>query len=826
MSSSKQPKSPSRWQRAAARSLLLIGLLGPGGLAAGCYASDDAAPGDESGEAAGALTLPAGSQFHDLYMVAHEDDDLLFMSPDVRESIRAGHTVRTVYLTAGDAGDTSAYWKDGREAGIRAAYALMAGVANRWTASVDTVNGKPTYRFTLDGNGRVSVVFLRLPDGGGGDGFASPSGDTDCNRPGYKSLRNLWNDTTGASTVPVLGTWGSCAGTTYTKSELGAVLRSLVQGFAPTRMHIQDLSDLYGGDHSDHVHAAKFAFNAHHAYAPEHQLVVHRDYNIANEEENLSAQQKADKTDVFCTYAAHDTHIGDCSTYGDGAHGSWLGSQYQSAQITVADGWLAGLSDKCLDLPGGKTTNGTTLQIRDCAGVPNQRWTLKGGKIQLTGTDKCVDLRGADTTNGTPVQIWDCVDVPNQKWTLTSDGMLRGLDGKCLDVRGANPANGTVVQVWDCVAQPASGGGLEVVPQQSWTPRFGAVTGWTSGGLLSDGDASGLYGAFSYYYGSVRLGDVNGDHLADVCGRRPDGVYCALNQGGAGFGAPALYTAEFSDARGWATEMHGMTLMLGDVDHDGRADVCGRGGAGILCATANATGTAFVPDFRAWTPSFSNATEFAAGAQYYGSLRLVDVDGDGYADVCGRGAGGIQCAINDQRRAFRPAATWLGTEYLDALGWSVERHGMTLAFGDINGDGRADVCGRGAAKIICATGKAGGGGFEDPRRWSLRSDFADTGTPTGWDASRAYYGSIRLGDINGDGYADVCGRSPTGLVCGLSSGSGFDRVRPVLPQDYTNAAGWGLDRHGMTLELADLDGDGALDVCGRGAAAILCAHAR
>ena len=42
----------------------------------------------------------------DLNIVAHEDDDLLFTNPDELTSIRAGFPVRTVFITAGDAGDT------------------------------------------------------------------------------------------------------------------------------------------------------------------------------------------------------------------------------------------------------------------------------------------------------------------------------------------------------------------------------------------------------------------------------------------------------------------------------------------------------------------------------------------------------------------------------------------------------------------------------------------------------------------------------------------------------------------------------------------------
>ena len=67
-----------------------------------------------------------------LNIVAHEDDDLLFLSPDLLHAIQAGRSVRTVFLTAGDAGNDTAYWT-GREAGMQAAYAQMCGVANTWT---------------------------------------------------------------------------------------------------------------------------------------------------------------------------------------------------------------------------------------------------------------------------------------------------------------------------------------------------------------------------------------------------------------------------------------------------------------------------------------------------------------------------------------------------------------------------------------------------------------------------------------------------------------------------------------------------------------------
>jgi LmbE family N-acetylglucosaminyl deacetylase len=750
--------------------------------------------------------------------MAHEDDDLLFMNPDIQQSIRSTHTVTAIYLTAGDAGGTQDYW-EGREAGIRAAYAAMAKARDSWTFTTETINGKPVYHFSLGAFPNISLYFLRLPDGApDGSGFEGPS---DC-RPTFTSLLKLWNGE--VTKVPVLGTWScSAAGAAYTKTELITTLQQLFQLTTPTRVHSQDPSGLHGDDHSDHVQGAKFVFNAHLLYAGPHQLVVHRDYNISLEPENLTTQQKTDKTNIFCTYAAHDSSIDNCKTTGIDPDrvGSWLGSEYESAALTRADGWLAGLTDKCLTVSDHITVNGNPLQLSDCSGTTTQNWSLTGNKIQLAGTQKCVALAGSDTTNGNGVYLSDCGDVAWQRWTLTSDGALRGLDGKCLEATSSE--NGAPIQIEDCTSR--SDTDLpEFIPEQNWTLRFGVVSSWTSDGRFNDSDASGRYVTTSSFYGSVRLGDVNGDHLADICGREPDGVYCAVNNGQGGFRPSTRFTVEFSDANGWKPERYGITLMMGDVNGDGRDDMCGRSPAGITCATASPDGMSFIGS-RVWTTAFSDATEFDSGISYYGSLRLVDVNGDGYADVCGRGAKGIQCALNNRSGGFGAATSWLNTEFLDSRGWKGERYGMTIDFGDINGDGHVDVCGRGPDEIICATGKASGTGFESPRRWSLQDDFADGSPLTDWSASRAYYGSLRLVDINGDGYADICGRSSQGIVCGMSTGNMFGAVRRVVPQDYTDDNGWGVDAYGMTLRFASLDGHGGLDVCGRRGQTILCSKA-
>jgi Glycoside hydrolase family 44/Ricin-type beta-trefoil lectin domain len=108
-------------------------------------------------------------------------------------------------------------------------------------------------------------------------------------------------------------------------------------------------------------------------------------------------------------------------------------------------------SNRCLDVPGGATANGTLLQIWTCNGKTNQQWiSLSNGELQVYG-NKCLDVPGNATAAGTRVEIWGCSGGSNQKWTLNANGTVVGrASGLCLSVTGAGTANGTAVVIGVC----------------------------------------------------------------------------------------------------------------------------------------------------------------------------------------------------------------------------------------------------------------------------------------------------------------------------------------------------------------------------------------
>ncbi|MGV8964702.1 MAG: DUF7402 domain-containing protein [Cellulomonas sp.] len=229
-----------------------------------------------------------------MQIVAHQDDDLLFQSPDVQHDIDAGRCVRTVFVTAGDAAQGSAYWHD-REAGSRAAYAEMARVPDDWTTSVAEVVGHPIRVQTLTADPRISLVFLRLPDGNRrGTGMA---------RHDHESLMRLWQ----SSAPSISAVDGS---TTYTDASLRTVLTALMADFAPTTVRTQDWTAKFEqGDNADHIATGLYVRDAQRDYASAHTVLAYGGYPMWTLPPNVSGADLAAKRSALRAYAVDDSRL-------------------------------------------------------------------------------------------------------------------------------------------------------------------------------------------------------------------------------------------------------------------------------------------------------------------------------------------------------------------------------------------------------------------------------------------------------------------------------------------------------------------------------------
>src|SRR5439155_3780188 len=96
-------------------------------------------------------------------IVAHQDDDLLFMQPDLRIAVARGEAVTIVYTMQGLASQpTSAI--ETRLRGSETAYGKLAG-SDAWTCGWIELGALPVRHCRL-ADRPLSLVFLGYPDGG------------------------------------------------------------------------------------------------------------------------------------------------------------------------------------------------------------------------------------------------------------------------------------------------------------------------------------------------------------------------------------------------------------------------------------------------------------------------------------------------------------------------------------------------------------------------------------------------------------------------------------------------------------------------------------
>jgi len=301
---------------------------------------------------------------------------------------------------------------------------------------------------------------------------------------------------------------------------------------------------------------------------------------------------------------------------------------------------------------------------------------------------------------------------------------------------------------------------------------------------------------------------------------------------------------------------------------------------GSLVARAAAEGgialTRVEADARFANPGAVLVSNFAVGAGGWSSQDLyprhvADMNGDGFGDIVGFGHAGTFVSYGSAGTSFsapalvvsnfgqasgwtndnqfhRELADLNGDGLADIIGFGIagtwvslaqangtfsaptlavtnfganqgwaSQEGFARAVGDVNGDGKADIVGFGYAGTWLSLGR-GDGTFGDPTL-----TVQNFGVQQGWASDSQFHRAVA--DINGDGFDDIVGFGYAGTWAALSQGDGTFGPAYFATDNFGRAQGW-ISQNAFSRHVADVNGDGIEDIVGFGVAGTWLAYGR
>ena len=504
--------------------------------------------------------LPAAARAADcspgtlITVVAHLDDDLLFVDPAISERLDAGWCITTVHLIGGANGADFAYVQT-RERASRLAYARMAGVRDDWLESTIAIAGKLVHQMVLKDKPQVRLLEFRLPGGGV--------------RGGREPLGLLWEQHATLSTYP-MNADGS-ARVKYDRDSLSATLQAILAPASEIFTLNPDTVPFI--EHPDHIYAARITRHVAQTLGKSVPIEYHVTYPTGGWPGNLPAAEVQRKRDIVASYFSID---GGESSHVFGEFqwdGNWIARRYAFADRSdrrAADfqsrpvQLFNAAASRCLSSAGA----GHAPTLAACDGSAAQQWrweplTVYPGNTRNAAlvsvlTSQCIAERDGYLVSETCDQ-WDMA----QRWTPWDFGLVYTPQRHCL---GENA------------------GELVMRGCTSLTTRFR----WAGTQRTQANDtrlATAMYGDLA----------GSGEQAAVYVQRQPDGpgfnVYAVAL---AKASRPALWYASAVpfDPRALSPSCANDKLcfdsarfLLGDFDGDGKAD--------LMVVTARQAGTAF-----------------------------------------------------------------------------------------------------------------------------------------------------------------------------------------------------------------------------------------
>ncbi|SAL54649.1 GlcNAc-PI de-N-acetylase [Caballeronia sordidicola] len=378
----------------------------------------------------GALFAPVSARAADCHVgtlvtvVAHLDDDLLFVNPGISDKLQAGWCVTTVHLIGGANGANFDYVKL-REKGTRLAYARMAGVADEWIELTVMFAGKPVHKMVLKQQPKVTLLELRMPGG--------------AVRGGKVPLGLMWDQGETINTYPINNDGSNV--THYDRTETVATLRQILA--QATEIYTLNPDTVPFIEHPDHIYAARITRVVAQGLNRNIPIGYHVTYPTSAMPKNLSAGETQMKRDDVASYFAIDGADNGEHVFGEYQwDGNWVARRYW----TESSSSLTGLefrprssnlvneySSQCVTSAGvnGKPT------LAGCSGAKTQDWhwqpvpampgTKNNSQLVDESTQQCVAER-----SGELIEERCNKDEAAQKWTPWDFGLVYTPLGHCL----------------------------------------------------------------------------------------------------------------------------------------------------------------------------------------------------------------------------------------------------------------------------------------------------------------------------------------------------------------------------------------------------------
>jgi len=293
---------------------------------------------------------------------------------------------------------------------------------------------------------------------------------------------------------------------------------------------------------------------------------------------------------------------------------------------------------------------------------------------------------------------------------------------------------------------------------------------------------------------SIAVADLNGDGKLDLAisnpchnpgNCQPDGFVAVLLGNGDG----TFVQGQIYDSGGANASL----VAVADLNRDGKPDLVvmnngqlvGPSGVGVLLGNGDGT--------------FQPVVTYGVGSNWPWALAVGDVNGDGIPDIvlsiCATFCdphGSLAIMFGNGDGTFQPMASF------DVSTTAAS----SLALGDVNGDGHADIL-----VTVCLTSPCSGKSAVDV----LLGNGDGTFRPAASYASGYGFGQgpVVIADVNGDGTPDVAVASCLSSTClegavDVLLGNGDGTFQPVTTYDSGG--------HAPSLAIADVNGDGKPDL--------------